>query len=116
MPSGSGRPSPSGARLGGDDYQHVFTWLHGFKILVADEGVTKIEFEVADLGGVDDLIVHYVNKPPLYNQIKFATTQSEQLDYEWFMRPPSGGKATPLQKFHRNYVKLRDATGSRPRL
>jgi hypothetical protein len=33
--------------MAGDDYQHLYTWLHALHLLRDSEGVTRVEFEVA---------------------------------------------------------------------
>jgi hypothetical protein len=114
MSSGPTRPSPSGPRLSGDRYQHLFTWLYGAQMLFADPDIVKIEFEKAGAGNVDDLVVHHRTKPPLYHQIKFVTSQEERLTPAWFMDP--GGKSrSPLQRFHDSYQRL-TVDGTRPEL
>ena len=92
------KPSPSGARLSGDDYQHLFTWLNTLRLLVKEDGVIKVTFEVK-AGNVDDLVVHRRNAPSVYNQIKFAMTQ-KPLTHKWFTTPPRSGALTPLQRFY----------------
>lgn len=114
MNSGSSRPSPSGARLAGDRYQHLFTWLYGAQMLFAEPDILKIEFEKAGAGNVDDLIVHHRTKPPLYHQIKFVTSQEERLTPKWFTAT-SGTSKSPLQRFYDSYEKL-TVDGVRPEL
>ena len=40
-------PTPSGARLAGDDYQHLYTWFHALHLLRDADGVTRVEFEAS---------------------------------------------------------------------
>lgn len=105
-------PSPSGARIAGDDYQHLFTWLQALKLLRETEGVTHIELEV---GGhnVDDVVVHRASAPPLYHQVKFVVDQRAPLAHEWFT-DPAGGAKSPLQRFYESFEKLSD--GGRPEM
>src|SRR6266542_6836931 len=99
----NGIPSPSGARLAGDDYQHVLTWIHALKLLLTDGDVTRIEFEADNAGNVDDLIVHRVGQPTLYQQIKFVVAQKQPLTHDWFTTPPKGSTKSPLQRFYQSY-------------
>jgi hypothetical protein len=99
------RPSSSGARLSGDRYQHLFTWLYGAQMLFTDPDVVKIEFEKAGAGNVDDLVVHYRTQPPLYHQIKFVTSQEEPLTPAWFTSA-GGASRSPLQRFYDSYQRL----------
>jgi hypothetical protein len=105
-------PSPSGARIAGDDYQHLFTWLQALKLLREVEGVTHVELEV---GGhnVDDVILHRENAPTLYHQVKFVVDQRAPLSHEWFTTPGDAAKS-PLQRFHESFEKLTD--GGRPEM
>lgn len=114
MSSGPTRPSPSGPRLSGDRYQHLFTWLYGAQMLFGDPDIVRIEFEKAGAGNVDDLVVHHRTKPPLYHQIKFVTSQGERLTPEWFTAT-SGTARSPLQRFYDSYQKL-TADDVRPEL
>ncbi len=109
-------PSASGARLSGDDYQHILTWIHALKLLLAESGVTKIEFEADDAGHVDDLIVHRTGHPPLYHQIKFVVQQKEPLTHAWFTTTPKAKKKSPLQRFYESYTKLTPEGGPPPEL
>ena len=110
----SNRPSPSGARISGDDYQHLFTWMSALELLSEDSSVTRVEFEV-QAGNVDDLVVHHSVGPTVYNQIKFALTQRQHLDHEWFTSPPRPGSQTPLQRFYSSWRSL-EANGRPPEM
>jgi len=114
MSCGPIRPSPSGPRLSGDRYQHLFTWLYGTHMLFANPDVVKIEFEKAGAGNVDDLVVHRRTTPPIYHQIKFVTSQEERLTPAWFTTTSSTA-ITPLQRFYDSFQKL-TVDGVRPEL
>jgi hypothetical protein len=105
-------PSASGARIAGDDYQHLFTWLQALKLLRETERVSHIEIEV---GGhnVDDVVVYRDGAPPLYHQVKFVVAQREPLSHEWFTTAGDAVK-TPLQRFYESFQKLSD--GGRPEM
>jgi hypothetical protein len=111
-----GLPSASGARLAGDDYQHVLTWIHALKLLLTDGDVTRIGFEADNAGNVDDLIVHRIGQPTLYQQIKFVVAQKQPLTHGWFTTPPKGSKKTPLQRFHESFKKLISIDGEPPEM
>jgi hypothetical protein len=88
--------------------------MYGAQMLFADPDIVRIEFEKAGAGNVDDLVVHYRKKSPLYHQIKFVTSQEERLTPDWFT--DSGGKSkSPLQRFHDSYQRL-TVDGVRPEL
>lgn len=101
-------PSPSGARLSGDDFQHIVTWLEVLKLL-GEDGVTRVGFEVgqAEAGVVDDLLVGRDEAhPDRYAQIKFAVDDTTPLSAEWFTTPPREGAAAPLHRFHQSFHQL----------
>jgi hypothetical protein len=111
-------PSPSGARLAGDDFQHAITWLEALRLLQEDH-VTRIEFEVGDAqaGITDDLVVHRGDsRPNRYTQIKFAVDDATPLTYEWFMTEPRTGSQTPLRRFHDAFSRLSKNAGPSPEL
>lgn len=99
-------PSSSGARLSGDDYQHLFALKHAARLLTKPPRVTKIEMEARDAGNVDDLVVHRDEGVPCYHQVKFVMTQDEPLTHEWFTTIPSNAKKSPLQRFKESYDRL----------
>jgi hypothetical protein len=99
-------PRPSGVRMAGDDYQHLYTWLHALHLLRDSEGVTRVEFEVRDAGNVDDLVVHRRDQPTLYHQIKFVIDQRELLTHDWFTAIPQRARKSPLQRFFESFTGL----------
>jgi hypothetical protein len=110
--SGQG-PAPSGARLLGDDYQHVLTWLHAAQLVHRDPHVTRVELEKRGAGNVDDLVVRTTDGADQYHQVKFVRNPGkEPLDANWFT---DKGKNTqsPLQMFHESWKKL-TKNGVRP--
>lgn len=109
-------PSASGARISGDDYQHVFTWIHALKLLVEEEGISRIEFEADAAGNVDDLVIHRTDGSALYHQIKFVVTQKEPLTHSWFTTLAGEAKRTSLQRFYDSFKKLTASDGRRPDL
>jgi SMODS-associated and fused to various effectors sensor domain len=108
-------PSPRGAGMAGDDYQHAFTLMHVMDLLKEDRGIVGIGMEVNDAGNVDDLVVVYAEGPPAYHQVKFVMSQAELLTYMWMMvRPREGGRSI-LQRFHDSFVQL-TVDGARPEM
>jgi hypothetical protein len=104
MSAGAG-PAASGARLLGDDYQHLLTWLYAAKLLHRDPEVIRVELEKQAAGNVDDLVVHYRSAPALYHQVKFTTYPGEPLTADWFVDAGTGSKA-PLRRFYDSFHTL----------
>jgi hypothetical protein len=104
MSTGSG-PAPSGARLLGDDYQHLLTWLHAAQLLHRDPEIVRVELEKQAAGNVDDLVVHRRTGPVLYHQVKFTTYPGEPLTADWFVNARAGSQP-PLRRFYDSFHKL----------
>jgi ribosome biogenesis SPOUT family RNA methylase Rps3 len=104
--SSSGRgAAASGARLLGDDYQHLLTWLHAAQLVHRDPEVIRVELEKHGAGNVDDLVVHRRGRPALYHQVKFTTQPGRPLTGDWFIEAAGGG-TSPLQRFYESFEKL----------
>lgn len=101
-----GLPSASGARMAGDDYQHLFTLMQVLKLMRKSEGVERIEMEARDAGNVDDVVVHRRGRSSVYHQVKFVVDHSKPLTHDWFTDLPKGFKRSPLQRFYESYTKL----------
>lgn len=104
MTSGRG-PAASGARLLGDDYQHLLTWLHAAQLVHRDPEVTRVELEKHAAGNVDDLVVHRRDQAALYHQVKFTTQPGQPLTGDWFIDAPTGG-TSPLKRFYESFARL----------
>lgn len=105
-------PSASGARISGDDYQHLFAWLQALSLLRESDCVERVALEVRDAGNVDDVVVFRSgDRPNLYHQVKFVVDHREHLTHEWFTTKSKDAKKTPLQRFHESFRKLSSAGG-----
>lgn len=108
-------PSPSGARIAGDDYQHLFTWLQALKLRREVDGVTHIEIEVGGNHNVDDVVVHrQAGGPALYHQVKFVVDQRAPLSSDWFTER-GDTRRSPLERFYDSFGKL-TVDGQRPEM
>jgi SMODS-associated and fused to various effectors sensor domain len=99
-------PSPSGARVSGDAYQHTFTWLQALRLLRPGAGVVRIGLEVPGAGNVDDVVVYHERRPPKYHQVKFAQSQGDLLTYELFMAQSARSQQSLLQRFYASFQRL----------
>lgn len=108
------RPSATGVRYQGDDYQMLLTWRYAVDLLHPERGITKLEMEADGAGNVDDLVIHYASNQPIYHQIKFVTDQRAPMTYEWFTAVDEGASSI-LQKFWRSFETL-TKDGQRPHM
>ena len=109
-------PSPHGAAVAGDEYQHAHTLMHAMDLLKEDRGIVGIGIEVSAAGNVDDLLIRRATGPASYHQVKFVMAQRELLTYMWFMETPPGGGKSILKRFHDSLITLTDAHGARPEM
>ncbi len=66
-------PSASSARLKGDEYQHLFAWLHSLELLMPQRSVAKVIVEDAKAVSADDVTLlreDGAHWPDRYHQIK----------------------------------------------
>lgn len=106
----------SGARLLGDDVQHLIVWYHVLRTQRADTTVVNLHVEAACAGNVDDLTLSYSDRPAEYWQIKASVDATSPLTEEWLFRPSKGGKPSLLQRMHAGWVELGGRTGDKPRV
>jgi hypothetical protein len=109
-------PATSGSRLGGDDYQHLLTWLHVVKLLRGRDGVIRVELEAREAGNVDDIVVHRNGRRAIYHQVKFSVDAATALTCEWFTTAATPKGKTPLQRFWQSYTELNNQRGDPPEM
>ena len=92
--------SASGARIQGDDYQHLYAWWQALRLLTPRTDVTQIEVEALSAGNVDDVVVRRTSGPDEYTQVKYSVDASKPVSSEWFTtRGPGPGSKSPLERF-----------------
>lgn len=107
--------SASGARIQGDDYQHLFAWYHALRLLAPQWGVVSVEVESAGAGNVDDVVVRRTGEPDEYVQVKYSVDASKPISSEWFTTPISEKGQSPLQRFASSWRQL-NRNGATPQL
>jgi hypothetical protein len=97
-------PSPSGARLTGDDTQHAVAWYHALRALDPRAQITSVAVEAASAGNVDDVVVQYQVGPADYLQVKASAAAGTPATVHWLMaNTPTGGPGI-LRKFHQAHT------------
>lgn len=96
----------SGARLLGDDIQHLIVWYHVLRTQRADSTVVELAVEAAHAGNVDDLTLRCAGEPDEYWQVKASVDAASPLTEAWLLDRPKG-KASLLQRLHASWVTLR---------
>src|SRR5947209_19419423 len=64
--------SASGARIQGDDYQHLYAWWQALRLLTPRTDVTLIEVEALSAGNVDDVVVRRASGPDEYTTGEYS--------------------------------------------
>jgi len=95
----------SGARLLGDDVQHLIAWYHVLRTQRADSTVTELAVEADDVGNVDDLTLRYAAGPSEYWQIKASVDATSPLTEAWLFGRPKG-RSSLLQRLYASWLKL----------
>jgi hypothetical protein len=105
--AGDRRRSASGARLGGDDYQHLVAWCWALRALLPGSEVRAVEVEAPDAGNVDDVVLWHETPPHHYLQTKYAVDATSPVNTQWLTRPSPSGGLSLLQRFHASWRRLR---------
>ncbi|WP_419850086.1 SAVED domain-containing protein [Candidatus Poriferisocius sp.] len=111
------KPSSSGARITGDDLQHLVVWYWCLRAIADPDGITSVAVEADDAGNVDDVVVHFADDKSKFIQVKAAVASAYLASIDWLTDRPKrtgAGKPSPslLQKLHKSWVDLgRPATG-----
>lgn len=99
--------SASGARIQGDDYQHLFSWYQALGLLLPDSDTTMVVVEAADAGFVDDVVVRGSPRDTYY-QIKYSVDGRTPIDSAWWMKKPNERGRSPLENFWWSWNELSD--------
>ena len=79
--------SASGARIRGDDYQHLFAWLQVLRAIQVGSGIVEIGIEDPEAGNADDVTVYTDGLEREYYQVKSSVDARETAGLEWLMKP-----------------------------
>ncbi len=111
------KPSSSGARITGDDLQHLVVWYWCLRAIANPDGITSVAVEADDAGNVDDVVVRFADDKSKFIQVKAAVASANLASIDWLTDRPKrsgAGRQPPslLQKLHKSWVDLgRPATG-----
>jgi SMODS-associated and fused to various effectors sensor domain len=107
--------APSGARLLGDDVQHLIAWYHVLRTQRTDSTVTEFAVEADDAGNVDDLTLRHAVKPGEYWQIKASVDATSPLTEAWLFDRPKG-RPSLLERLYASWLKLRSQHERPPKI
>lgn len=106
--------SSSGARIRGDDYQHLAGWIQVVTALNRGSGVERIGIEDPGHPGADDVTVYGSSGPTLLVQAKSAVDARPLASFSWLCELSDRGGPSILQKLHRAWSA--DGLTVRPKL
>jgi hypothetical protein len=100
------RRSASGARQSGDEYQHLVAWNRVLRSTLPDRVLDSVELEAMAAGNVDDLVLHYGDRPSEYAQVRFAVNVQSPLNTAYLLDKNAPGGTSVLQKFAHSWKTL----------
>src|SRR5262245_22553952 len=106
LASATPAPSPSGARIGGDDLQHLIGWYWALCLLRPEPPIESVGYESLGAGNLDDVVV--LRRPPAlseYWQVKATAAATEPVSTKWLLHQKDGRKSL-LERFHATYRQL----------
>jgi hypothetical protein len=115
MTRGTLSRAASGARILGDDVQHLIAWYHVLRTQRADSTIIELAVEADGAGNVDDLTLRRSAGPAEYWQVKASVDATSPLTEAWLFDRPKG-KASLLQRLHRSWLKLHSEHGVPPKV
>lgn len=99
-------PSPSGARVGGDDLQHLVVWYWCLKMLMPRSGISAVCVEADVQGNLDDVTVEYHDGRREYYQVKSSVSAKARVNDLWLMSRASSSAPSLIQKLYRSWHDL----------
>jgi hypothetical protein len=100
------RRSASGARLIGDDVQHLVALYWTLRALRPEERVVSVAVEAEDAGNVDDVVVRRISGSHTYYQVKAAVSAREPANGSWLMAASPQGGPSILKKLYTSWQTL----------
>lgn len=102
----SSPPSPSGARIGGDDLQHLVAWYWCVKMLMPRSGIANVCVEADVQGNLDDVTVEYHDGSRRYLQVKSSVSAKGRVNAGWLTSSASSSAPSLVQKLYESWIGL----------
>jgi hypothetical protein len=100
------RRSASAARQSGDEYQHLVAWNRMLRATLPDRQLDSVELEAVAAGNVDDVVLHYGDRPTEYAQVRFAVNIHSPLNSAYLIEKNVPRGTSVLQKFAHSWKTL----------
>ena len=100
--------SASGARIRGDDYQHLFAWYQILRALQQGSGITAIGIEDHDpaAGNADDVTVYRSVAQNEFYQVKSSVDAKQLVNCQWLTAPSRSSGPSILQGLYKAWQHL----------
>lgn len=98
--------SASGARIQGDDFQHLYAWYQAVGLLIPRENIVSVRIEAKESGNVDDVVIVRSRPPTTYCQLKYTVDASTPLDSELWTKTSTANARSLLKKFWDSWKSL----------
>lgn len=112
----SGTLSASGARISGDDYQHLFAWCLTLQALQTGSDIAALGIEDPHAGAVDDVTLYPCQDRARYYQVKFSVDARQLVNVKWLISPSRAGGPSILKRFHTTWKDQQTQRNMRPEL
>jgi hypothetical protein len=109
--------SASGARIRGDDYQHLFAWCQVLRALQSGSDIIAVGIEDPDPAtcNADDVTVYHREERDEFYQVKSSVDAHALANCAWLTNPSRTGGPSMLQQLHKAWQAL-SRNRNRPRL
>ena len=100
--------SPSGARLAGDDYQHLLSWLYLLGLIMPGSRFKAVRVEDREAGFADDITVRQepdADEPDQLIQVKYHVDHRQQYSTQVLLSAPPGSRSL-LRKLYESWRTL----------
>ena len=91
------KPSSSGARITGDDLQHLIAWYWCLRAIAEPARVRSIAVEADGAGNLDDVTVSFADGASRYIQVKATVSGANSANLDWLLERPKRSKSTRHQ-------------------
>ena len=99
--------SASGARIRGDDYQHLFAWYQALRGIARGSNVSKIGIEDPNAENADDVTVYMENGKREYYQVKSSVDARKTAGINWLTESSKAGSSI-IRGFYKLWAREQD--------
>ena len=91
------KPSSSGARITGDDLQHLIAWYWCLRALAEPDRIRSVAVEADGAGNLDDLTISFVEGATRYVQVKATVSGTNSANLDWLLEQAKPSRSSGYQ-------------------